>query len=484
QHDVPGGFTHAFTRKGYTWDVGVHAVGEVTEHSMTGRLLRKLTDDRLKWTSLGSVYEHFHFPDGFRIDFPDKPEAYRASLIEAFPDEVQAIDAYLAKVHEVSSAMRGYYQARALPKGLAAVGSFLMARRADKAFELNTGEFIESLTDNPKLRTIFVAQWGYYGSPPSRSSFAIQALVVKHFKHGGYYPVGGSERIAVELLRTVSEQDGWTRVCADVDEIIIERNKVVGVRLEDGEVIQAKRVISAVGAVSTCKRLLPQAVADQKWARGIRGLPPSAAHVCLYIGFKGDIAAAGASAANQWFCETWDYEMQAWPIAQGQPIGRAPVLYCSFPSLKDPTHEAGDEVRHTGEVVTFVPWSAFTKWQDTEWRKRGDDYEAFKQALTDAMLEQYLQHMPQLRDLVDYVELSTPLSTDTFCRPTQGSIYGIEATPERFRNPYLRPATPVKGLFLAGSEIATVGVIGAMMGGVMSVMASEPRGAMKLLARK
>src|SRR5690606_10794606 len=27
QHYVPGGFTHTFTRKGYTWDVGVHAVG-------------------------------------------------------------------------------------------------------------------------------------------------------------------------------------------------------------------------------------------------------------------------------------------------------------------------------------------------------------------------------------------------------------------------------------------------------------------------
>ena len=64
-----------------------------------------------------------------------------------------------------------------------------------------------------------------------------------------------------------------------------------------------------------------------------------------------------------------------------------------------------------------------------------------------------------------------------------GSIYGIEATPDRFRNKHLRPATPIKGLYMAGSEIATVGVIGAMMGGVMSVMAAEPTGAMKLMAR-
>ncbi|MBT3983322.1 MAG: NAD(P)-binding protein, partial [Bacteriovoracaceae bacterium] len=26
QHYLPGGYTHMFTRKGYSWDVGVHAI--------------------------------------------------------------------------------------------------------------------------------------------------------------------------------------------------------------------------------------------------------------------------------------------------------------------------------------------------------------------------------------------------------------------------------------------------------------------------
>ena len=44
QHYVPGGYTHMFKRQGYSWDVGVHAVGEVTPHTMTGRLLEYLSD--------------------------------------------------------------------------------------------------------------------------------------------------------------------------------------------------------------------------------------------------------------------------------------------------------------------------------------------------------------------------------------------------------------------------------------------------------
>jgi len=77
QHYVPGGFTHMFKRPGYAWDVGVHAVGEVTTHSLTGRILKALTDGQLEWASLGPVYDEFHFPDGFRIDFPDSPAQFR-----------------------------------------------------------------------------------------------------------------------------------------------------------------------------------------------------------------------------------------------------------------------------------------------------------------------------------------------------------------------------------------------------------------------
>ena len=165
-----------------------------------------------------------------------------------------------------------------------------------------------------------------------------------------------------------------------------------------------------------------------------------------------------------------------------KPLGPAPVLYCSFPSLKDPTHDPGPEQRHTGEVVTFVPWECFAAWQDTKWRKRGEDYEAFKARIAEQMLEQFLQKIPALRPMVAYSELSTPLSTDTFCRPVAGSIYGLEPTPERFANPNLRPRSPVPNLYFSGSEIATVGVIGAMMGGVMAALAAGGAPVRKLLA--
>ena len=55
--------------------------------------------------------------------------------------------------------------------------------------------------------------------------------------HGGYYPVGGSGEIAKQLLQTVADAGGWTRIRADVDEIMLDKNKAIGVRLKTGEEI-------------------------------------------------------------------------------------------------------------------------------------------------------------------------------------------------------------------------------------------------------
>jgi all-trans-retinol 13,14-reductase len=370
--------------------------------------------------------------------------------------------------------MRGYYLARLAPKRMAPVVDAVLARKAKKFLRMRCKDVIDGLTEDPKLRAVFAAQWGYYGAPPSRASFAMQALVTKHFMHGGYYPVGGSGRIAEELLSTVADAGGWTVIRADVEEILIEDGQAVGVRLKSGQRIRGEKVLSAAGVLSTVTRLLPEEHRQDEWAKSIRELDPSPAHVCLYLGFEGDIRAAGATAANQWFYETWDMEEDCWPVDADGPKGEAPVLYCSFPSLKDPEHDPGPEQRHTGDVVTFVPWEAFAPYKDARWHKRGAEYEALKKKTEEALLAQFFRCMPKLEPHLTHVELSTPASTHHFVRPMHGAIYGLEPTTERFENEWLRPRSPIRNLYFGGSEVASVGVIGAMMGGVLGAAAASP----------
>ena len=299
QHVIPGGFTQTFKRPGYTWDVGVHLVGEMTERSYIGRLLSDLTDERLQWASVGEVYDEFNFPDGFTIQFPNTKDAFRETLYDYFPDERRAIDEYFDLVRTAARSSAGYMRARVAPRFLAPGAKRKAEKAAVPLIRATTAEVLEELTDDPRLRAVLAAQWGYYGSTPSRSSFAMHALMVAHFLWGAYYPVGSAASIAREMLRTVAEGGGWTVVRTEVDEIVVSRGQVRGVRLGDGTEVRARRVVSAAGAPVT-SRLLP---------KGMLELPPehvtpSPAHVSLYLGFEGDVAGNGGSRYSQWFYET------------------------------------------------------------------------------------------------------------------------------------------------------------------------------------
>ena len=113
-------------------------------------------------------------------------------------------------------------------------------------------------------------------------------------------------------------------------------------------------------------------------------------------------------------------------------------------------------------------WKTFEKWADSTWNKRGETYEEIKERIAQNMLQVLYKHMPQLEQALDYYELSTPLSTQWFQWNLEGEIYGIDHTVKRFKQDWLHPETPIKNLYLTGSDIVTAGVGGALMGGVMT----------------
>lgn len=469
QHYIPGGFTQTFKRPGYRWDVGVHLVGEMTEKSFNGRLLACLTDGRLHWNSLGDIYDEFNFPENFTIQFPSSVDGFRENLIDAFPSERHAIDEYLQAVRRAARASSAFFQTRNLPRLLAPGAARKARQSALPHIGATTAEVLAALTDDPHLRSVLAAQWGYYGSTPSRSSFAMHALMVAHFLRGAYYPVGGAGSIATTMLATVAVAGGWTAVRTPVAGITVSKGRVTGVALEDGTEIGAAKVISAVGAPMTARLL-----GNEEGFRLPDGVPPGPAHVSLYLGFEGDVEDAGGSKYCQWFFDSWDMEIDRWDVEPGIQPGPAPVLFNSFPSLKDPAHDPGPELRHTGEAITFVPWEPFQPWAGTRWQKRGPEYESFKETLTAALLDQYRDRYPKLAPMIRHAELSTPVSTYHFARSEQGSIYGLASEPERFLTDDLRAKSAIRNLYLAGADAMAPGVAGAMGGGLLAAAATEP----------
>jgi all-trans-retinol 13,14-reductase len=283
QHYTAGGATHSYDRAGYEWDVGVHYLGDMGAQTTVRRLMDFLTQGNLAWAPMDAHYDRFFIGDNV-YDAVAGREAFRDNLVSHFPREAPAIDRYLELLGEVSRGMRTFTLDRTLPPWAAAVAGPLLRSRLPKSFDRTTWEVLSELTQDPELIAVLTGQWGDMGLPPKRSSFVIQALIAKHYLHGGFYPVGGAWRIADTIIPRIRATGGEVFTYARVKEILVRDGRACGVRMEDGHEIESRCVISDAGAINTFARLLPGETAR---AHGYEALlpkvKPSIGHLGVYI---------------------------------------------------------------------------------------------------------------------------------------------------------------------------------------------------------
>lgn len=469
RHYEPGGYTHTFRRPGYEWDVGVHYIGSVHHKTMLGKLLNLITDGSLQWEPMGEVYDRIVIGED-PYDLPAGRENLQDRLIEYFPDDAEAIKTYFRLIREAAAASGPYFLSKLLPP---LVANALSQRLLEPFYQFSrrtTREVLEELTDNPRLIAVLTGQWGDYGLPPAESSFAMHAMLVTHYIHGAVYPVGGSRSIAESIVPIIEDAGGRVLVRAEVEEILVEEGRAKGVRMTDGRTIHATKVISSAGVFNTFNRLLPPAITKSQGLPDLQPIAPSAAHLCLYLGLKHTTEELELEKTNLWLYPDENIEerlQRAYSDSSG-PDEALPLVYISFPSAKDPDFSRRFPGKSTIEMITVAPYSLFEKWKGTDWKKRGQDYEDYKEEMSQRLLEELYRRLPQLRGKIDHYELSTPLTTQHFMNYERGEIYGIDHSPARFEQEFLRPTTHIPGLYLTGQDIATCGVAGALVGGVIT----------------
>lgn len=469
QHSQLGGLTQTFRRGEYTFATGVHYIGglgdEPGPEGQFGRMLRYLAGDELRFASVGSPYDIVRLPE---YEFPVEAPlaAYRARLEASFPGEAATIGAYFAACADAQRASLALFQAKALPAPLAAVVRWLNAGRVSRALRVSSADAVCGFRDR-RLSAVLSARWGDYGVPPERAPFAVHALVTGSYYAGAYYPVGGPGRFAWAFARAIRAGGGELRTDSPVAAIRLEGGRAAGVRLASGESIGAATVISDIGARNTLAAL-PGDTASA-WRESLVRLESGPSYIALYIGFHGDIRACGATAANVWVYQSDDVG-RIWE----QPADEdAPSIFVSFPSLKDAAHD--NPQRHTAEVVALCRWDPFAAWAQSSPGHRPEEYEATKAWIAERLLAQFKRHFPRLAPLIDFHELSTPLSQASYVGADRGAMYGIEMSAARLGSDALRARTPIPGLLLAGQDAASMGVQGAFMGGYMAAASLEPR---------
>jgi all-trans-retinol 13,14-reductase len=480
-HYTAGGCATQFTRgprsARWAFDVGLHYVGDCREEGTIPRILADvgLAVDFAELDPNG--FDTLVFPD-FRFAIPADLDRYRDRLVAMFPRETRGIDRYVALVRAVMkvSRMMDVYEGRRPPVvELARVA--LHGLRLAPHQNATIGEVLDGITQDERLRAVLLGQSGDYGLPPSKVSALLHLGLAGHYFRGAYYPKGGGQVIADRLCDRIEALGGSVHLRTPVERILVEGGRAVGVRLaakagDTARDVRAGLVVSNADLKRTLVDLVGLAHLPASWSERTERFEMAASLFMTFVGLRGDGRELGMTSSNVWQFD--GYDVEGFYRENGRPDGPIEVrgCYITSASMKDPesaTHHA--PAGHTNvEIMAVVPsaparWGAGTAAFAWDY-KHGDTYLARKAALEEELIARLERLFPGAAERVVLRESATPMSHARFTGASDGTGYGLAATPSQFMKKRPGYRGPIPGLYFVGASMrAGHGIVGAMMGG-------------------
>ncbi len=469
QHYLPGGWCHSFALEGFTFSPGVHYVGAMGPGQPMRECYEKLgVWEDMKWLPLN--------PDGFdhvylgknRFDIPAGRERFEQRLLERFPSEAEGIRNWFRIVGLMASELMASAHADTLGARLQLPWQM---RHVLRYGLMPLSKFLDGITKNPELRAILSIQAGDHGVAPSRALTALHAAIMAHYFDGGWYPEGGAKSIPRAFIRELRRNGGEIRLSTRVAKILVEGQgasaKAIGVRLEDGTEIRSHAVISNADPGITWGRLVPAEHVPTRISRQLRRTKYSVASIGLFMGVECDAEAMGLDSGNFWFNRSNDLEASYRKSVDPKlsALDRFDSAFLTVTSLKDPGKLQAPN-RHTMEAFVLCSYEPFRVWQGSHPDHRPEDYDAFKESLTDRMFDLLHEWLPGLRSQCVFRDLGTPLTNEFYVEATGGSMYGTEKTFYQMVLNGWPYQTSIDGLFMCGASTTGHGVAGVTLGGV------------------
>lgn len=263
------------------------------------------------------------------------------------------------------------------------------------------------------------------------------------------YPQGGSGALIGALVRGLKRHGGQLRLNAPVQQVLIQRQRAVGVQLKTGERISARHaVVSNASSWDTLKLLPDAALAPSLQER--QNLPTCPSFMHLHLG----IDASGLPSdleCHYLIVNNWERGVDA-------PQN---VVAVSIPSVLDATLvPPGKHCIHAYTPATepYELWAGINR--------QSDRYQQLKAERSQVLWQGLERIIPDLRDRCEVTLIGTPLTHERFLRRHQGS-YGPAIPAGQGMFPGCK--TPLNGLLCCGdSTFPGIGVPAVAASGMIA----------------
>lgn len=267
------------------------------------------------------------------------------------------------------------------------------------------------------------------------------------------YVRGGMGRISFAMAASAEAHGATIRTNSRVAKLLISHGKAEGVRLENGEELRAKAVLSNAEPKRTFLQFCADADLDKDFLRRIARFKSESGVIKLNIALKElpsfkCLPGSEPGLQHAGSCEispTPDWVQEAYEDAARGELSRKPYIEAYMQSATDPT--VAPPGYHT--ISMFCQYAPYHL-KGRVWS------EELKNEMADRIIATMTEFAPNFADAVLHRQVLSPLDIEQRYGLPNGNIFQGEITPDQLFS--LRPApecsryrTPVEGLYLCGS---------------------------------
>lgn len=418
-HTIPGGLNSYYQRGKRKFDVGLHAMTNWVPKGTRGKPLSKIIKQlRIPYDEFRLVPQKQSsvvFPE-HRLAFSNDIQLLKDEVHRVFPQEIDGFNRLIAYIEDFDETNLN--------------NEYMSAKEV-------VGQFIK---DPTLLHMIFCPLMIYGSAWEHDMDFSQFAIMFKSiFLEGFSRPEGGVRTILKLLTDKLEEKGLLVRYKSQVEQIITDHGKVMGIKLKNDKLINCRKILSSAGYRETLNLFENKAPEDGNIQTGKMSFTESILILDKKpkdLGIEDTIIFANKN-------HQYDYRNP------GSLYDAQSAVLC-FPN----NFSIDDEEESIFRATMMADYDC---WKDLP-RK---EYMGHKKNVLDQSYQFLMEHQKN-KDLVPEILFSDVFTPKTVKRYTQhenGCVYG---SPTKSRD----GRTSVEGLYLMGTDQGFLGIVGAMLSGI------------------
>lgn len=433
RRDRPGGRAYVYREGGFTFDAGPTVLTAPFLFEELWALAGRRLADSVDLRSVTPFYR-IRFDDGGTFDYTGDAAAMREEVRRLSPGDVEGYERFVRSSEAIFKV--GFDRLAHVPFDRWTDMAKIVPEMVKLKSYLSVAQIVAHFVKNEKLRQVLSFHPLLVGGNPYSTTSIYSLIAFLERKWGVYFPVGGTGALVRGLVELIEGQGGEVRCGAAVDQIVCEGRRATGVRLEGGEVLPARVVVSNADAAFTYRHLVPASARTHWTDKRVESARYSMSLFVWYFGTKRQYP----DVAHHTILLGPRYRPLLDDIFERKVLAKDFSLYLHRPTATDPAlAPAGCDAFY---VLSPVPHLQ----SGTDWRAEAEPY---RRAL-EAHLEKTV--LPGLGAEVVASRVFTPLDFRDELSSLYGSAFSFE--PVLTQSAYFRPhnrSEDVEGLYLVGA---------------------------------